>query len=243
MALAAGEGFGANGNFIPEVHKISWDNKIETRVPTAIEHRYVNFLRASDSVLKVHGAMGGYERLLSDYPRTTNQGLGPISVFRVISKGVELPPGFAEQVDKLLDDELCTLGASKECNVMCYFVGTDRVGFFEALREKWQLGKKNDIVVVVGCSKTNIQWCRVMALTDRKLFLEKLEQRVRSIGDISKKEVEFVNAICDQVKASGDAGFLRKPMSDFDYLAASVRLPWWAEVLVVGNSIFEIEHL
>ncbi len=236
MSLADGESYGSNGNGIPEVHTIGWDRREESKVPTAVEHRYVNYVRASDSVLKIHGAISGYEQFLCDYPRTVNRGLGPVDVDRVITRGATVPAEFVQKVDQLLDRELCHLGAKRQCNIMVYLVGCDRVGFFNALLEKWQLGKKNDIVVVVGCSGSKIGWVRVMAWTDHKLFLEKLEQRVRDLEDIGGKEEAFVRTVVDQVNSPGDGGYLRKPMADFAYLAAGVRLPWWAEVLVILGS-------
>jgi hypothetical protein len=233
---ADGECFsGSNGNSIPEIHTIVWDRQQVSRVPTAIEHRYVNYVRASDSVLKIHGAMTGFTEYLCDYPRTVNRGFGPIDLDRVIDRGVGLPPEFAKRVDQLLDEELCELGSKRQCNIMLYFVGCEDVGFYNALLEKWQLGKKNDVVVVVGCQGTKIGWCRVMAWTDHKLFLEKLEQRVRDIREIGKPE-PFVKAVVDQVNQPGDGGYLRKPMADFAYLAAGVRMPWWALAIVFLGS-------
>ena len=227
----------SNGNLVPEVHTLEWGGTDDSRVTTSVERRYANFLKASDSVLKVQGALSGFDELLAEYPRTYDKGYGPTEFNRVVVRGMALPQGFAEKLDSCLDRRLDSLGRNVRCNVVVYFVGAENERFFTALQQKWFMGKETDIVAVISCPKgDNIKWCRVMSLTDHKEFIERLERSIRDLKTINGKEVVLCETICKQIEAPGDAGYLAKPMSDFAYLASEVKMPWWAELLVILGS-------
>lgn len=223
---------GSNHNGIPEEHTVSWDGNLTTRVPTAVEHRYANYLKASDSVEKIRGIAGGWKSHLVEYPRVHSGTMGNIYFNRVIMAGTQVPGNFQNVVQHELTEALCTLGARKECNILVYVVGTDQVGFYQALQEKWNMGKKNDIVVCIGHVNNEIQFCRVLTWSKHQLFIEKLEAGVRDLGTLNGKGSELCKVILSQISAPGDAGYLRRPMKELAYLAADVKMPIWAYMLV-----------
>ncbi|MCB0355176.1 MAG: hypothetical protein KDD64_16705, partial [Bdellovibrionales bacterium] len=194
---------------------------------------YVNYVQASESVLAVNGAITGFDGLLKDYPRVEDGTFGEIYFDRVVQGGTSLSSHFCRIVDETLDTALRSMGSQYECNIIVYPVATSDIGFYEALRVHWQNGNKNDIVVCIGYLNNSVQWCRVMAWTDHKLFLEKLETRVRELETLEGKGELLAATILDQIRAPGDAGYLRKPMADYAFLASDIRMPLWAYLILV----------
>ena len=217
------------------IHTITWDNRDESRVATAIEHPFVNYLRASNSILNTQGTMSGYEELLRPYPRVRDGTFGPVEIDRVICAGVTLPEDFVKCLDRTLDNELRTLGKEKEVNILVYFVGDADEGFFHALEDYWDMAKDNDCVVVIGTTTgtSTIAWCQILSWTERMHFKELLADRVRGSRSLTGTGQELAELIINQVRAAGNEGFLRRPLSDFRSLASEVRLPIWAHILVM----------
>jgi len=211
---------------IPEIHTITWNGREESSVPTSQEHIESNYLQAADTSLKISGVKQNFLQYLVEYPRVTSGKFGQIDFDRVIEQKVTVGGTFHGLVDRKLDQALQALGSKKQCNIVVYVVGTENVGFFQALREHWQEGKKNDICVCIGYTKKKIQWCKVMTYTDRTLFVENLERDVRHLETLDGKGDELVNIILSNINAADDAGYLRKPMADFEFLAADVTMPW-----------------
>ena len=216
---------------IPEIHTITWDGRESSSVPTSREHIETNYLQAADTSLKIAGVKQDYLPYLVDYPQVTSGQFGQIEFDRVIEQKVKVGGGFHELVDRKLDQALQTLGSKKQCNIVVYVVGTENVGFFQALREHWKEGKKNDICVCIGYTKKKIRWCKIMTYTDRTLFVENLERDVRRLETLDGKGDALVNSILTNINATGDAGYLRKPMADFEFLAPDITMPWLTQAL------------
>ncbi len=217
------------------IYSLTWDRREETRVATAIEHPFVNYLRASDTILNTQGAISGYDEWLLPYPRVKDGSLGPIELDRVLCARVKLPQEFVTCLDRTLDEALREVGHQKEINILVYFAGGASEGLFHALEDYWDMAKDNDAVVVIGVAADNdtITWCRVMSWTERTHFKERLADRVRGLKTLTGKDQDLALCIIDQVNAAGVDGFLRRPLSDFESLASEVRLPLWAHLLVM----------
>lgn len=217
------------------IYTLTWDRRDESRVATAIEHPFVNYLRASNTILNTQGAMSGYEKLLRPYPRVKRGSFGPIEIDRVICADVTLPAEYVRCLDRTLDNELRTLGKEREVNILVYFAGGTDEGFFHALEDYWDMAKDNDSVVVIGTAAggNTITWCQVLSWTERTHFKELLADRIRGTKTLSGTGQELAELIVGQVRAAGNEGFLRRPLSDFESLASEVRLPIWAHLLVM----------
>lgn len=209
------------------------DTKI---VPVAIEHDYVNFVTASDSIKKLHGLVTESNTThLRDHPRTFDGPYGETEIDRVIVAGANVPDVWKQEVDRLLDRELADLGPSKQCNIVVYIAGTSDQGFVHVLEEAWKLGEKNDIIVVVGASHfPTVDWAYVMAWTNVEEFKIELRDKVLHVGPGINDPATFVRTITSQVRQPATAGgYQRKPMADYDYLIAEISLPWWASLMIV----------
>lgn len=215
------------------IHVVSWNNDQATAIPTSVEHPYVNFVRASDGVLRTQGSMSGFEKLLKPYPRVTRGTYGSIYFDRVIIADATIDPGLAPEVDQRLDEALRQVSPQREVNVLLYIVGTSDGGFSHALEDFWRMGKNNDVVVVIGYVNNKIEWCKVQTWSDHFLFKERLAGAVRELGTLHNQGAKLSEVIVKQITAAGDEGFLRKQMSDFAYMAGDVSLPIWAYLIVI----------
>ena len=110
--------------------------------------------------------------------------------------------------------------------------------------------------MIIGAPRwPQVDWAYVMAWTDVQEFKIELRERILNMG----KNVEnpehrgignapaFVDAICSQVNRPGpQGGYVRKPMSDYEYLISEISLPWWASLLIVllgGGTQFGVAML
>jgi hypothetical protein len=208
----------------------TWGGAKQNKIPSAKKHHYVNYIKASHSVLKVYGRMRGYEKDLVTYPAVYEGFYGPFYMNRVIDKDSLIP----QELNTWFNTELCYhnsyLGPKKEANIIVYFTSRDR-DFTYALHEAWCGGKKNDIVVLVGMDKyPKISWVEILSWTPHEGFKIKLRDQLQKIGTVRDREM-FINTIVSQINAPGESGFDRLHMSDMQYLMADISLPWWAYIV------------
>lgn len=211
-------------------------------VPTAIEHPFVNYLKASKSIRKTTGGnTEGFEEFLTGYPRVRGGMFGKIYLDRVIIKGIPIPADkksdierWASGVDALLDKALAELGHTKEVNILVYVVGTGDRKFFQALDEHWKHAKKNDVVVIVGTTEfPKIDWADVIAWSRNTDFATTLKNRLEQLGSMDDG-MAFARTILSQVELPLDqGGFERMSMKELAYLADDVEIAWWAMIVIV----------
>jgi hypothetical protein len=224
----------ATGPFF--VHTTTFPGDDAKLIPVAIEHDYVNFVTASDSIKKLQGLVTeSYAKLLVSHPRSFDGAYGETEIDRVVVAGATVPDAWKQSVDGLLDRELAELGPSKQCNIVVYVAGTSDQSFAHALEESWKLGEKNDIIVVVGASHfPTVDWVYIMAWTDVEEFKITLRNVVLDAKAGVADPATFVRLITSQVRQPVTAGgYKRKSMADYDYLISEISLPWWASLMIV----------
>lgn len=209
----------------------TWDGDINRIVPTARPHRFVNYLKANDSVRKSgESNKVGFEDCLVGYPTVHGGPFGEIELDRVIRAcGAPIPNAWAAEVDRGLDIALADLGKEKEVNILVYFVGSQDLSFLHALEAHWVMGKKNDVIVIVGVtSYPEISWTAVMAWTDNELFKITLRDAVQDLGSLDNvAPIDFVRTITSQVAD----GFERLRMRDIP--VGDVKMDLWAQFLLL----------
>ncbi|MCX6823544.1 MAG: hypothetical protein NT085_00245 [candidate division SR1 bacterium] len=207
-----------------------WGGTKKTIVPSAKKHHYVNYIKASHSVLKYYGQMKGYEKDLAKYPDVYEGPFGPFYLNRVIDQEKIVPQYWTTAVNNELCYHNSYLGPKQEVNIIVYFTKHDR-NFTYALHEAWCGGKKNDVVVLIGMDHfPNIAWVEVMSWTPNAAFKIKLRDKIQALKTITDQNT-FVKAVVDQIRAPGEDGFERLHMTSMEYLIADIVLPWWAYIL------------
>jgi len=202
-------------------------------LPASVSHRFVNYLRASDSIKKIQGSISGFKDFLMPYPEVHNGPYGQIEFNRVVEAGINLPSNWKKTVNDLLNRELMTLGAAKQVNIIVYVAGTSDARFADALKESWIDGKKNDVIVILGVTKfPEIKWARVMAWTKIEEFKISLRNDLLDLKTIADSKA-LTSLIVNDINRPGEkGGFVRTPMSELEYLIADISLPWWCQVLI-----------
>jgi len=145
---------------------------------------------------------------------------------RVIPVGLTLPE--ASEWNKKLALALRKLGPRKEANAIVVAVKTDNQEYVHALEAHWLGGKKNDIVVVLGVPEyPKISWVYVMSWTKQELFKVELRDALLALGQVAGTPVT------ETIEAHIAKSFVRRNMSEFEYLKDEIDPPTWVMVIAV----------
>ena len=219
-----------------------WNGKADTVIPTAIEHPYVNYLKASKSIQKRSGTSSPYAKLLLSYPGVHSGKYGSIELNRVLSAGLKIPANWKSTVDRNLDLALASLGAQKQVNILVYVVNSSDRSFLHALEEHWILGKKNDVVVLIGATEfPKVNWAGVMIFNGNQSLVVKLRDAIEEQKDLSDP-TKFSQMVVKHVQSE----FKRVPMKELEYLLHDIEIPWWSILLIFimsGTVIILTSHM
>jgi hypothetical protein len=196
----------------------------ENDQPAAIEHDYVNWVKGvKESLFRPNRAAAQYDGRLPAYPDKVRD---VRFVDRILTDGVNIPDVGAWNYDLAL--RLRTLGPDKQANVVVVFTSVASPDYADELRTKWLGGRKNDIVVVVGAPDfPKVAWARSFSWSSNDLVNVEMRDRLQAMGPLDRKG--FLDAVESVVRAD----FVRRPMAEFEYLAAEVEPEPWAVILAV----------
>lgn len=206
------------------------------QVSASTSNRFVNYLKGSSSIRKRSlGNMRGFTELLHEYPEVHSGQYGEIEFDRVINAGTSASTDWQQKVDRRLDLFMGTLGHERQVNTLVYLVNTPDQAFLHALEAKWVMGKKNDVIVIIGAPAfPKIAWVAIIAWTDNEQFKVELRDNVYNLNDLTGKEDQLGAVIAAQIgKPKDKGGWLRRPMSQMEYLAGDISLPLWATLIVL----------
>jgi hypothetical protein len=126
------------------------------------------------------------------------------------------------------------LGAEKQVNIIVVVAATDEREYFNALESAWLGGKKNDFVLVVGAPDfPEIAWAKVM--TWMKVEGDGESAGLREDVAMAVERMKKFNAkkIAKLLRTEVQAKFVRRPMSDFEYLTKEMEPPFWALIMLL----------
>lgn len=193
--------------------------------PTAVAHRFTNYVRADpDALIRRDPAHARFAEAIPAYPYPVGW-----KATRLLFVGVAEPR--AAELDALLDELNADLGQPKQVNVIVVVVAEADPAYFDALAAAWLGGKKNDVVVVVGApAYPAIAWARVMAWNlaqgAEDEFKASLARRIELLERFDGEAA--LAAVRDEV----ERGYVRRPFSQLDYLLARARPPGWAVIVL-----------
>lgn len=201
-------------------------------IPTAVEHGFTNYIKVNPTSLFVRVGQGNrFDALISPYPRVRSVAVCD----RVIPMGISLPD------IRLWNDNLAKingrLGRKKQVNIILLVVNTADSSYVHALEEKWLGGKKNDLIIVIGCAQyPNIDWVRIVSWSKSEDLKVQLRDYILDIKSLDQRE-----KMLEVIEREVDARFVRRPMADFKYLMAgwqpSPGISWLFLLLGIGISI------
>lgn len=203
-----------------------WDGENDSLIPAAIKKPYVNFVKASGQWRRQRS--GDFENLLLDYPSVYEGVYGHIETDRVLTAGVSVPSGWQQELDAALDQALVRLGSAKQVNLLVYLVNSRSNYFVHDLQQHWHLGKKNDVVLVIGVTEfPHIQWTEVMIFAGNENLKAELSKAVFGLETLTP-----ASTLAETFITQVDQGFERVPMAKYEHLLYEVSIPIWAYLLI-----------
>jgi hypothetical protein len=89
--------------------------------------------------------------------------------------------------------------------------------YYEAMAEAWLGGKKNDVILLIGAPEfPRIAWAAVLSWTKAEEMKIAIREGVMALPEFDG------SAVLALLKREVSTSFVRRPMSDFEYLRASV---------------------
>lgn len=196
--------------------------------PMSVTHTFTNYIKAAPGTLFRH--QGVQEKYASFLPKYPGEVYDYYRVNRlVLVNGASVPR--SRDWNSALSELNGKLGAKRQSNMIVVLAKNLPDDFYYALEEAWIGGKKNDTILVIGVdSQLAPQWATVMAWTTNKLFEIKLRDAIMDLPTLTREGV--IEALDRNVSSY----YKRKPMADFEYLAASIvpSTTQWTITLLIG---------
>lgn len=168
-------------------------------------------------------------------------------VNRVIPVGVNVPN--TNELNRLLNDQLRSIGPQKQANIVMVIVKTDDPNYRYALERAWIGGKKNDIVIVIGVTEyPKINWVDVITLgknSNNELLQVQLRDQLMSLQTINDSAT-----IINNVASIVNSDFHRKHMKDYAYLDNEIQPSMTVMMILfvftllcnIGVTIYFVKH-
>lgn len=202
-------------------------------VPYTTTETGINYLKASYHTVERRLGSDAYRGLVLGYPSIHNAGFGGIRVSRLLCNTTSVPAVWQREVERVLAISASELGPAKQCNPLLYIVNTKDQAFIETLDTAWLKGKKNDVIVLVGCTQwPNIDWVHTMAWTDSEEFRINLRNSIMAMGTLDDGHQLVAN-----IEKAISRGYVRKPMEDFAYLLSDAEIPTSVGIVTLILSI------
>lgn len=185
-------------------------------IPTSTEHEFKNYIKANpNTILRRIGQGNKFDNLIPPYPRVKNK----IECDRFLTMGLNVSN--AVNWNKKLAEINGRLGRKKQVNITTIVVNTPDSSYVHSLEEKWLGGKKNDFVIIIGCTQyPNIGWVRMMSWSQSEDLKVELRDAIMDVGSLEKRD-----EILQEIETQINQKFVRRKMADFAYLMAGWQPP------------------
>lgn len=213
-------------------------DKVSVGEPTSVVHQFVNYIKAAPNTLFRHqGLLEKFQNALPGYPQNIYDYYRLDRLVLVNGAALENTAAWNTQLAALNGK----IGRQKQCNIITVFTKGLPEDYYYALEQSWIGGKQNDITVVTNLTADGkIEWVGIMAWTKNELFRVKLRDDIKDLGTVDKDK--FFQVLEKDVTTY----FVRKHMSDFEYLKASItptKNEWIISMIIsllvaIGLSIF-----
>lgn len=200
----------------------TWSN-IRIGEPTAVEHRFTNYIKAApEDFFPNWNSAPAYA--LPEYPEVLGWRANRFLFVNIFNSE-------AENLNNALAELNADLGRPHQVNLIVVVAPEEDPAYFDALQAKWLGGKKNDVVLVIGAPRfPEITWVRVMAWNIASgvedAFKGEVQRRVEALPRFDGY------AILDILRQEVKDKYVRRPFAEFAELSARATPPWWATILL-----------
>lgn len=208
-------------------------NRTYINEPVSDTFSYTNYIKAAPDSLFNDSKIGLSKKVLQSVPKYPATIYDTWKINRVVSVGFELPN--PQQWQDKLQLLLGQLGPSKQVNmVVMFYKGQDRA-IKNAVKVSWLGGKKNDAVLLVGLDPENkIDWVDVFSWSKNGVFDVQLRDDIQSLGLI---DFQKPDSVIEVARKDITDLYVRRPMSEFEYLKKEIEPPLWVIILTLVVSI------
>ena len=193
--------------------------------PASDTHRYTNYVQAVPESLFTPTSTELKKRFAMLVPSYPGSIYNHYTNDHVLSPGLNMAdrPVWNREVALMLRD----LGPAKQVNAIIVFAKTDDPNYEYALRDAWENGNKNDVIVVIGTKNyPAIDFVRVISWTKKELFKIELRDDIQKLGTVQ-------HTIVPMIAAQITKNFERRHMSEFEYLDGEIDPPTWVMIIIV----------
>lgn len=183
--------------------------------PASLTKSYYNYVKAAPESL-FNTKLSQVDYFIPPYPTTHSF----YKINRVVGINTKVD---VVELNDLISNELITLGASKQVNVIVILSNYDS-NFRYAVENTWLGAKKNDVVVFLGLDGDSIIWSDVMTWA---LNSGNERFRVTLSDNLLRLNVFNPKLISDSISKNIKALYDRPEMKSFEYIKDSVSLPFW----------------
>jgi len=208
-----------------------WISTPNTKVWTSEYHTYENLVSASKYTIQRRQTHSEKEAKIKKevlpYPVITYTKLGKFDFDRFIGSA-SLNADIRKSYKKELKILAGVLGKTKQINPMIYVTNTDDIKFIDKLEIAWRKGNKNDSILILHVdSSFKIKHTDVLSWAKDVAYNENLKKSM--MGKNLSNVKEIISIYENEIKST----WVRKPMSEYDYLKGDISLPMTYQLLII----------
>lgn len=195
--------------------------------PVAITKSYTNYLLASEQSILNPQHISVSEAELNSVPAY------PIGIYDMYKINRLVTIGAAVEDAKLWNEGISevakAVGPTKQANPVIIVTNSPK-DIRYAIEKKWNGGKKNDVIVLIGVDKNQVKWVDVITFlsnTGNEFMTREMQNKIIDIGTLDRVK------ILDAVKSTILAKFDRTPMQSIEQLKDDFQPPLWLKVTAV----------
>ena len=187
--------------------------------PVSVKKHYINYVQAVPNGLFTPSSnklKEKFKTLIPTYPDT---------IYDMYKNDHVLSPGHnlrdLPKWNAMVANELRTLGTLKQINLIFVIARTNDPNYEYAIRDAWENGNKNDVIVVIGSENYPvIDFVRIITWSKKELFKVELRDAIFNLGSVND---DIIHLTVKQINKN----FERRHMSEFKYLEDEIALPFW----------------
>ena len=205
-------------------------------IPTAVGHSYENVVAAAKgNVIHLKVPKENINQLikvgvLREYPSLYKGSYGETKLNRIIDTTGRVNSNIMLDLTNKLSTRV---GRTKQANPVIYIVDANKYdrSFKDALSQHWNMGKKNDVTLVLGIDNEGIiNWSDVICFTNNTDFIVDMQSEFEGIAASPM--------ILGKMETLINTEYVRKPMAEFAYLKENITLDWvWQILILLGNIV------
>lgn len=199
--------------------------------PAALEFVFRNYVMASPkSLFGSRVVEDRYKTLVKNYPQV---------VYDIYRADRVMLMGNAQQNkaewNKILSEKHREWGIKRKVNLMMIFVDESDANLGISIKNHWIQGKQNDLVVVFGLDKNNVDilWTDVFGWNENELMKINLKNDLKDLKNLTDKEA-VIKVIDDYLPLYKN----RDMEKDFKYLEADIKPQWWWLIVTIVLYVF-----